>query len=285
MIDLVSLAFPLLLVSFVLWRFPVQPDRYVSDCAEIPVRATVGSQGKSEISTQAKIVYWVISIGCGTLIGIGQLLLFRLDVSQSSDYIFESRMLDSVAYPFLPGMVVGLFCGMVLCFHLIKGYGTHYLIGSLRKTWNGISLGAWYSKANIMGSVLVCLRWRSICSLITRICWSRSTISNIDVGVLRSYTNPFPPCRRYERTTRTVGARPPANVRSTSSSRMAPSYAPLLLSQRKDEKNSLNPSSVFRKAKSPWLKRRSIQCDTSSWSMVLMRVLPAPSGWLVAQAL
>lgn len=151
MIDLVSLAFPLLLVSFVLWRFPVQPDRYVSDCAEIPVRATVGSQGKSEISTQTKIVYWVISIGCGTLIGIGQLLLFRLDVSQSSDYIFESRMLDSVAYPFLPGMVVGLFCGMVLCFHLIKGYGTHYLIGSLRKTWNGISLGAWYSKANIMG--------------------------------------------------------------------------------------------------------------------------------------
>lgn len=57
-------------------------------------------------------------------------------------------MIHSSAYPFLPGLVLGFFVGMVLC------YGQDYFLSLLRKRWNGTTLFARYSWARTVGIVL-----------------------------------------------------------------------------------------------------------------------------------
>ena len=63
-------------------------------------------------------------------------------------------MIYSSAYPFLPGLVLGFFVGMVLCFHYVRHYGEDYFHSLLRKRWNGTTLFARYSWARTLGIVL-----------------------------------------------------------------------------------------------------------------------------------
>lgn len=153
-LNLISLVFPVLLITFVLWRFPVKPSLYIADTASAETEGGGMPSGKAELSFRAKILYWTVSVGCGVAIGACQLLLIRLDLDHAPDLLFESRMVYSTAYPFFPGLVLGLFCGMVLCFHVARRRGTSHLVGLLRMSWNRIPLYKYYSWAKGIGIML-----------------------------------------------------------------------------------------------------------------------------------
>lgn len=148
MIDLISLAFPLLLIAFLHWRFPVDPTLYVNESTR---SIAVNNE---ELSARAKRVYFLVSVTCAIVISLCQLVLIRSSSEHPSEFLFESRMIYSSAYPFLPGLVLGFFVGMVLCFHYVRRYGENYFLSLLRKRWNGTTLFARYSWARTLGIVL-----------------------------------------------------------------------------------------------------------------------------------
>lgn len=85
MIDLISLAFPLLLIVFLHWRFPVEPVEPTFDVNE----STRSTAVNEELSARAKRVYFLVSVTCAIVISVCQLVLIRSSSEHSSEFLLS----------------------------------------------------------------------------------------------------------------------------------------------------------------------------------------------------